>query len=97
LLYQAIYVLPGQPPVPHEIIRLPELRIYVENWGKPNDIGFIASLDDRPVGAVWLRLLTGNPHGYGFVDDSTPELTIALLPVFIPAFYLWRISSPVNR
>lgn len=82
MFYQAIYVPEGQPPIPPDVIFLPELRIYVEGWGKPDDIGFIASVAGKPVGAVWLRMLTGDPRGFGYVDDSTPELSIALLPEY---------------
>jgi ribosomal protein S18 acetylase RimI-like enzyme len=31
-------------------------------------------------GAVWYRLMTFEEPGYGFVDDSTPEIALAILP-----------------
>ncbi|MBN1535628.1 MAG: GNAT family N-acetyltransferase [Anaerolineales bacterium] len=81
-LYQAIYIPEGQPPYDRNILHIPELRIYAEHWGKPDDIGFIALADEKPAGAVWLRMLTGEPRGFGYVDDTTPELSIALLPEY---------------
>jgi len=82
MLYLAIYVPDGNPPPPREIIKAPDLARYVEGWGRPDDMGFIALDGDRPVGAVWIRLLTGENKGYGYVDDRTPELSIAILPEY---------------
>lgn len=82
MLYQALYVPEGQPVLPHEVIYLPELARYVQGWGQPGDCGFIASdaTTGQPVGALWLRLLKNENKGYGYVDDDTPELSIAVLP-----------------
>ena len=84
MLYQALYVPEGYPPFPKEIIKNPEIAKYVHNWGSSNDIGFIAidTNSQQPFGAVWLRILTGNNRGYGYIDDATPELTIAILPEY---------------
>lgn len=82
MLYHAIYVPAGQPPVAREFVYLPELRKYVAAWGQPNDLGFLALDQTQPVGASWIRLFQGASRGYGYVDDQTPELTIALLPEF---------------
>lgn len=81
MLYQAIYVPKGQAPPPKEIIYQPELAWYVEGWGRDRDCGFLASDDNgKSVGAVWLRFAKGGHHGYGYVNDETPELSMALLP-----------------
>ncbi len=80
MLYQAIFVPPGEvAPARQEVYR-PELRRYVQDWGKPGDAGWLALVDGVPVGAAWLRLLTGEQRGYGYIDDQTPELSIAILP-----------------
>jgi ribosomal protein S18 acetylase RimI-like enzyme len=82
MLYQALYVPAGEPPFPPEIVRQPEISRYVAGWGRADDAGFVALLEEsfEPVGAVWIRLLKGADKGYGYVDDATPELTIALRP-----------------
>lgn len=81
MLYQAIHVPAGSVAPPRQIVNSPELSRYVQQWGQENDFGLKAvSTDDRqPVGAAWLRLMTGENRGYGYIDDLTPELSIAVL------------------
>ena len=56
---------------------------YVQNWQK-HDVGFVAVLESTqiPVGAVWIRLFNNNNQGYGYLNDETPELSIAVLPQY---------------
>jgi ribosomal protein S18 acetylase RimI-like enzyme len=82
MLYLAIHVPDGNLPPPREIVHAPDLARYVEGWGRPGDDGFMALDGEKPTGAVWIRLLTAENKGYGYVDDSTPELSIALLPEY---------------
>ena len=84
MLYQAIYVPPDTPPPDRSIIEHPDLARYVLGWGRIDDCGVIAIDQDtnEPVGAAWLRLMTGTEQGYGFVDDRTPELSVAVLPEY---------------
>jgi GNAT superfamily N-acetyltransferase len=58
---------------------LPVAR-YVIGWGRPGDEGLVALDDANPVGAAWYRLFSRVEPGFGFVDESTPELTIAVVP-----------------
>ncbi len=81
MLYQAIFVPPGSAAPPREIIRQAELARYAQGWGRAGDLGLYACLEDgEPVGAAWLRLWQPGNRGYGWVDDETPELSLALLP-----------------
>jgi GNAT superfamily N-acetyltransferase len=57
---------------------LPVAR-YVNNWGRPGDTGLVA-WENGPIGAAWYRLFKANAPGFGFVDEQTPELTIAVVP-----------------
>jgi len=80
MLYQALYVPPGQLPFGREILQTPEISRYARDWGGPDDVGFVALAAGQPVGAVWLRLLLGDRRGFGYVDETTPELSVAVLP-----------------
>ena len=53
---------------------------YVQNWGRPGDAGVIALQGAHPAGAAWYRLFTERAPGFGFVDERTPELTLAVVP-----------------
>lgn len=77
MLYQAIHVPTGSIAPPRQIVNSPELSRYVEQWGQANDFGLkaVSANDLQPFGAVWLRLM----RGYGYIDDLTPELSIAVL------------------
>jgi ribosomal protein S18 acetylase RimI-like enzyme len=82
MFYHAIYIPNGQPRPSKEVVNNQELRKYYKEWGKPGDLGYIAYTNDGAVGAVWIRLLKDEQKGYGYVDDNTPELSIAVLPEF---------------
>ncbi len=77
-LYEAVYRREDQPPYPREIIDESAVRVYIEGWGRPDDICLVALADGEIAGAVWTRLMTGDAKGFGHVDDETPELAIAL-------------------
>ncbi|MEX2212310.1 MAG: GNAT family N-acetyltransferase [Gaiellaceae bacterium] len=53
---------------------------YVRGWGRPGDTAVIALEGGFPVGAAWYRLFRAAEPGYGFVDEETPELAIAVVP-----------------
>ena len=58
----------------------PILARYAVDWGRPGDDGFVALANGQPAGAVWLRLWLAADKGFGFIDNATPELAIAVLP-----------------
>ncbi|MBD2388437.1 GNAT family N-acetyltransferase [Cylindrospermum sp. FACHB-282] len=84
MLYEATQMAEEGDLTIEDAMNHPDLAKYVKNWGFPTDMGFVATLlsTNQPVGAVWLRLLTGENKGYGYVDDQTPELAIAVLPEY---------------
>src|SRR5215468_1645547 len=60
----------------------PDLPVYryVANWGRAGDAGLITFDATARYGAAWYRLFPADEPGFGFVDEQTPELTIAVVP-----------------
>ncbi|MGN0490255.1 GNAT family N-acetyltransferase [Ruminococcus sp.] len=74
-LYQAIYQPDTTNLAPKSIINKPELQVYIKDFGKQeNDYCFCAEVNNRIVGAVWVR----NINGYGSIDDVTVEFAISV-------------------
>ncbi len=65
-----------------EVLSKPELARYLEGWGRQGDTAVLAvDLDGgRRLGAAWYRLMTSEEPGYGYVDDQTPEIALAVVP-----------------
>jgi ribosomal protein S18 acetylase RimI-like enzyme len=61
------------------LLVVPQLRRYFEAWGRPGDVAVIADAGGEPLGASWYRVFTSQEPGYGFVEESIPELGIAVL------------------
>ena len=82
MLYQAVFCPPGEKIFCREAVFVSNLSMYIDGFGREHDHCLIAEVSGKPVGAIWVRLLTGKNRGYGYVDDRTPELAIALLPEY---------------
>lgn len=74
-LYQTIYQPNKTNLALRSIINKPELQIYIEALGKKkDDYCFCARVDNKVVGAVWVR----NINGYGSIDNITVEFAISV-------------------
>lgn len=83
MLYEAAHVAEEGESTVQAVVNHPLIAKYVKNWGRANDQGFAAELNgSQPVGAAWLRLFAGDDKGFGWVDDTIPELAIAVLPEY---------------
>lgn len=74
-LYEAIFIPEGVPEPSKDIINHPDLQIYISDFGKKDDICYVAEVEGNVVGAVWTRII----NDYGHIDDETPSLSISLL------------------
>lgn len=74
-LYEAIFIPDEVQPPEKSIINLPELQVYVTDFGKQkDDICFLAEVNEKVVGAVWVRVM----NDYGHVADGVPSFAISL-------------------
>ena len=78
-LYQAIYLPEGVEPPPRSVVDLPELQVYVTDFGtRPGDHCLVAEVEKKVIGAAWCRIM----EDYGHIDNNTPSLAISLLPEY---------------
>ena len=84
MLYEAVHweAESSPKPSPDELLAEPGLRHYLTNWGKPGDFAVVVEdVDDGGrLGAAWHRLFPASDPGYGFVDEATPDIVIAVAP-----------------
>ena len=74
-LYEAIFIPTGVQAPPKSIISAPELQVYVSNFGtQKHDRALVAEVDQKVIGAVWVRIM----NDYGHVYDNTPSFAISL-------------------
>ena len=74
-LYEAIYIPEGVQAPPKSIINQPELQVYISDFGtKEDDICFVAEINNKIVGAVWVRVM----NDYGHIEDGVPSFAISL-------------------
>lgn len=89
----AVAVFADPPWTVEQVRAEPSLAHYLDGWPRPGDEGVLAVRPgrcgeegggrdeggdrDEVLGAAWYRFLPAAEPGYGFVDPSVPELTIA--------------------
>jgi len=78
ILYEALFIPEGKKPYDKSVIDLPEISKYIDNWGINGDFGIIVHDNEELIGAIWGRLFKKTNQGYGFVDENTPELSMAI-------------------
>ena len=80
MLVEAVNWRPGRRCLTLEdVLADPHLARYARGWGRRGDGGMIAEEAGGRVGACWYRLFPADEPGYGFVDERTLELGIAVV------------------
>lgn len=78
-LYEAIFQKNTSNLAPRTILQEPSLWIYIDEFGtQKDDYCFVAELNHRIVGAVWVRCI----KAFGHIDDAVPEFAISTYPEY---------------
>ncbi len=79
MLGEAAVWRPDRPtPTGEQVMTDPRYEMYLAGWPRQGDYGLVAE-QEGPVGAAWYRTYTETLHGYGFVAEDVPELSIAVI------------------
>lgn len=60
------------------VLSNPDLARYIENFGRAGDCAVVAQNNEQIIGIAWARLWAPDDHGFGWVDEQTPEMAIAV-------------------
>jgi ribosomal protein S18 acetylase RimI-like enzyme len=77
-IYEAIFPRDEKNLLPFDVINEPNVKVYIENFGKSDDLCLVAEIEEKIVGAVWTRILSGEIKGHGNIDKNTPEFAISV-------------------
>jgi ribosomal protein S18 acetylase RimI-like enzyme len=79
MLGEAAVWRPDKPtPTADQVLADPRYAMYLAGWPRQRDYGLVAEQDGL-LGAAWYRTYTEVSHGYGFISEDVPELSIAVV------------------
>ena len=76
--YHSLYVPPGEEPFTREVLDMPHVKVYFDEFGvATGDIGVVVENDGKIIALAWTRImpLTDNANA----DKEAPVLGIAVL------------------
>jgi GNAT superfamily N-acetyltransferase len=78
MLYQMVFFSDeSKKPSKAELLSVPEIIRYYDRLAGSGE-GIIAEECGVPAGAAWFTIFSKTDRGYGFVDENTPEISIAV-------------------
>ncbi len=83
MLYEAVFWNPPKiRPSLDELFLNPDISKIFKEWDNQNGDFSLMAINEHNqlIGAIWYRFWTNENHSYGFVNEKTPELGIALIP-----------------
>jgi GNAT superfamily N-acetyltransferase len=82
MVYIAHY--PTRSPIPNATIasHIPQVFLWVDQWGKKGDVALIARQGDQFLGAACYRLFSVRDQVTGFLSEQVPVLVLAVLPQY---------------
>jgi len=80
--YEAVFQRDPDNLIPRDVLDEPSLRVFYEDFGKPDDMCLVAETDGAPIAAAWTRILAGEPRGFGNIDPYTPEFAISVYSAY---------------
>ena len=81
-LYLAIFLEEANSNLPLNIVDEPSLIKYIKGFGKKDDICLVAEVNSEIIGAIWTRIFDSEHKGYGYYNDTTPELSMSVKEEF---------------
>lgn len=80
MLFEAVFWYPASTrPDMYDFFEKTKLNRFLADWGRPGDKSFVMQIGSIPIGAAWYRLFKADEGSYGFVDENTPEIGMAVL------------------
>jgi ribosomal protein S18 acetylase RimI-like enzyme len=80
MLFQSLHVREGQAPFMRSVLQSPEIAHYLTDFGRRvgDDAQVCLNSDAVRIGAAWVRRMTADDPGYGYVGDDVPEVGMAV-------------------
>jgi GNAT superfamily N-acetyltransferase len=80
MLVESVNWDPARPRLAgREVLARPQLRRYVDGWGRTGDVGIVAEDDaGSALGAAWFRRFTTEEPGFAFLAEEIPEVSVAV-------------------